>query len=321
MRILIASPIDRDAVERLSDRYDVHVATAPTPDQLRDLIQDKEVLVFRSGITLSADVLEAARELRLVVRAGSGFDNLDLETLERRRIPLVRIPRPSAQAVAEMALALMFALARNVPHADSLIRRGVWAKHELNGYLLSGKTLGVVGVGNIGGRMAEIGLALGMRVIGCCATWSPERALKLGGVGIELTDFGRVVSAADFLTVHVPLNDTTRGLIDASVLARMKRGAFLVNTSRGGVVVERDLQAALQEGRLLGAGLDVHEHEGKGQLSPFASFHNVVLTPHIGASTVDTQREIGVEICAILDAFERGVLEPSPLPVSALSAA
>lgn len=304
MRILIISPIDPDAIARLRERHDVVCAFGADEPALRALIPDREVIVFRSGVTVSAEVMELAPELKLLVRAGSGFDNIDLDYLQRRGLVMTRIPEPSAKAVAELAFTQMLVLARNVIEADRKWRQGIWAKHEITGYLLTGKVLGIVGAGNIGSRVGQMGAAWGMEAIGCVDPPSPQIAAELREKGIRLTDFDEVVSRADFLSIHVPLMPSTRNLLDAKALARMKPGAFLVNTSRGGVVDEQALYRELTtEGRLRGAALDVHANEGNGNISPLAELPNVLLTPHIGANTVDTQREIGERVISIIESF------------------
>jgi phosphoglycerate dehydrogenase-like enzyme len=196
----------------------------------------------------------------------------------------------------------MLSLARGIALGDRLLRQGHWAKSELVGYNLTGKTLGIVGLGSIGSRVAALGSAWGMRPIGCVHAPSPTRAAEFAAKGIELTDLDSVLAAADFLTIHVPLGAETRGMIGAAELSRIKPGAFLVNVARGGVVDEAALLDELQPGgRIRGAGLDVHVNEGEGKVSPLAGLPNVVLTPHIGAATVDAQREIGQEVVAIVD--------------------
>jgi phosphoglycerate dehydrogenase-like enzyme len=200
----------------------------------------------------------------------------------------------------------MLTLARQVNLADRLLREGHWAKSEIRGVNLTGKTLGVVGLGSIGTRVAELGLAWGMRVVGCVEHGGAERRVEYDKKGIELlNDCVSVLEQSDFVTIHVPLGEATRGLINADNIRRMKPTAFLINMARGGIVDEAALVAALREGRLAGAGLDVHEREGEGMVSPLSQFPNVSLTPHIGASTVDAQREIGREVVKIVDSFSR----------------
>ena len=306
MKILIASRIDPGALSRLQAGHDVRCAYGAPEAELCRAIADREALVFRSGVEITAAVLEAAPQLRLIVRGGSGLDNIDLASVERRRIRFERIPGPGAQAVAELAFALMLALARNVLPADRLMRQGRFAKAAMTGYLLHGKTLGVIGAGNIGSKVGQMGVAWGMRVLGCTANRVEREAQRLAALGIRRTTLDEVLRRSDFVSVHVPLQDSTRNLIGDDAIARMKRGAYLVNLARGGVVDEGALQRALASGQLAGAGLDVHEREGDGNVSPLAGFDNVVLTPHIGASTHDSQREIGDVIVRTIEAFEGG---------------
>lgn len=302
MKILIASPLCPQSLEYLRKHHDVRCAFDADPPDLPSLVEDREAIIFRSGVQITAAVMSRAPDLRLLVRAGSGLDNIDLDYLREKGLTLVRVPQPGAQAVAELALGQMLALARQILPADRMLRQGHWAKHELRGYLLTGKTLGIVGAGNIGSRLGELGVALGMQAIGCVGSPRPDTSDRLNQQGIRLTGFQDVLRTADFVSVHVPLCDATRNLIDAEALSLMKSGAFLVNLARGGVVNEAALYDALtRDGGLAGAGLDVHQREGEGQISALASLPHVVLTPHIGSTTIDTQREIGRRIIEILN--------------------
>jgi D-3-phosphoglycerate dehydrogenase / 2-oxoglutarate reductase len=304
MRILVASPIHEDALAILTRSHDVVSRIGAPEEELADAAHDREAIIFRSGVSLGPAVLQAP-ELRLLVRAGSGLDNLDLETVNSRGIVLHRVPGPGAQAVAEMTFAHMLGLARNLVLGDRLLRQGHWAKSELQGYNLHGKTLGIIGLGSIGSRVAELGQAWGMHVVGCVRDWSEERHGLFADRGITLTgDCEQVMAAADFISIHVPLDETTRGMIGRQQLACAKQGAFLVNIARGGVVDEEALLESLKSGRLAGAGLDVHVHEGEGLRSPLADLPNVILTPHIGAATVDAQREIGQKVVEIVESFD-----------------
>lgn len=305
MNILIISSISPDAIEQLNERHNVTCSFNPSIESLNSLIQDQEVLILRSGVRIAAELMDCAPNLKLVIRAGSGTDNLDLDYIQKRGLKLERIPEPGAFAVAELSLAFMISLARNVLHVDRLLRKGRWTKYEFTGYLLSSKILGIIGAGNIGSRVGELAAALGMKVIGCVKNPSPNKAKKLAEKGIKLKDCSEVISNADFLSLHVPLNESTRHMINADVLSSMKLGSFLINLSRGSVVDEQDLYKALTEGgKLRGAAMDVHEFEGEGCISPLASLPNVILTPHIGAQTHDTQYQIGVRILEIIEAFE-----------------
>jgi len=305
MKILIASPIDADAVHELSLNHDVEDVTKVPEATLNKHLRDCEVLVFRSGIDISADLMEKAPHLKLLVRAGSGVDNIDMPYVSARGLDLVRIPEPGAQAVAEMAFAFMLSLSRNLFKADQSMRKGEWIKYELEGYLLKNKTLGIIGVGNIGGRVGEMGAAWGMNVIGCIEHFSQDRKSELAKKNIELMEFDEVVSQADYLSIHVPSKDSTQNLIDANVLSRMKPGSYLINLARGGIVDEFALLLELANGnRIRGAALDVHKLEKAGNLSPLSNQPNVILTPHVGAMAIDAQREIGRRVIEIINGYD-----------------
>ena len=302
MKILIVSPISEHAVNALGKKHDVVCAFNAPQEEIKRLIVGCDVLVFRSGPDINADIMRCSSRLSLLIRAGSGLDNLDLNYVKNKNITLRRIEAPGARAVAELSFALMLALARQLPRADTLLRQGRWAKHELTGLLLFGKTLGIFGAGNIGATVGRMGAAWGMNVIGCVEAPNTSRERELASSGIRLTSAEEVLSEADFLSVHVPLQPSTQGLIGKNALALMKSTAFISNLSRGGVVDEQAVLEALQSGRLAGAGMDVHEREGDGHISPLASLPNVILTPHIGSGTIDTQYTIGEEVIAMVDA-------------------
>lgn len=309
MKILIASSIHAGALEKLRAQHDVICAFNAKQDELKSLIVDREVLIFRSGVQITAGVMECAPHLKLLLRAGSGIDNLDVDYVRQRHLQLVRIPGPGAKAVAEMSFALMLALSRNILEADRLTRQGRWAKQELTGYLLRGKVLGIVGAGNIGSLTGSMGAAWGMEVLGCVERPTSATSERLREKSIHLATFDEVVSQSDYVSLHVPLTEKTRHMINGEVLARMKPGAFLINLARGGVVDEAALYEALASGHLRGAGMDVHAAEGPGKISPLAGLNNVILTPHIGAGAFDSQREIGEIILDTIETFMRSGVE------------
>lgn len=305
LNVILASPVDGDAVARLADLHDVVSAFDDFGGHLPDLLEDREVLVVRSGVEIDAQLMDLAPKLALIVRAGSGFDNIDLDHAQRRGIRVVRIPGPAAEAVAEFTLGLILATSRRIVLADGLVRQGRWPKPSLGGPLLAGKVLGVVGVGNIGTRVAELAVALGMNVIGCVEpglAWEPPPHVRAGTLD-------EVLRGSDIVTIHTPLTDATRKLIGASQLAVMASGAYLINTSRGGVVDEEALYDALASGRLAGAALDVHEYEGTGVIPRLADLSNVVLTPHIGGMALESQKEIGKRLVDLVAAFVAGDLD------------
>jgi len=307
MKILIVSPVAEAAIDELREQHEVIVAFNAPQDEIKEQIVGCDVLVFRSGPDISAEVMSCAPTLSLLVRAGSGLDNLDLDYVHQHSVALERIELPGARAVAELAFTLMLNLARQVRIADTSLRQGHWIKHQLTGSLLRGKTLGIYGAGNIGTTAGAMGLAWGMNVVGCVESPSAERADDLRNKNIRLVDADELLAESDFVSVHLPLKDSTRNIIDTQAFAKMKPGAFLVNLARGGVVNEAALKEALDSGRLAGAGIDVHEREGEGKISPLANNDNVILTPHIGAGTVDTQREIGETLVQIISDYSERV--------------
>ena len=272
MKILIASKIYQASIDKLKENHEVVCAFGADQETLKSVIQNCDILIFRSGVQISADVMAAAPSLKLLLRGGSGFDNIDMDYVNQRGLQLIRIPGPGAKAVAELTFALFLALARNVVEADRLTRQGHWAKNELTGYQLTGKVLGVIGAGNIGSVVAHMGAAWGMKVLGCVEHPSSERKQEFDRAGIQLTTREQILVESDFISVHVPLKPETRNLIDKEHLALVKPQVYLANMARGGVVNEAALYQALAEGRLGGAALDVHQAEGEGKISPMAEF-------------------------------------------------
>lgn len=292
-RVLVVDPIAPSALDALGARYDVTVRLRPPLNELPALLHDQDAIVLRSGITLPSSVIAraGADRLRVIARAGNGIDNIDLEAARHAGIQVFNIPSVSSRAVAELALALTFAAARNVVAADRQVRAGVWNKAALAGAELTGKTMGVIGVGDIGGHVASLANGIGMSVIGSVGNPALERRDAWAARGVRLTSTRDVLATADMVVVACPLTDRTRHLIDADSLAVMKPDAYLVNVGRAGIVDDHALVAALRERRIRGAALDVHTVENG--TPALAALDNVVLTPHIGAMTADAQERIG----------------------------
>jgi phosphoglycerate dehydrogenase-like enzyme len=315
MKIILLSSISPETLAQLESSHDVVSAIGRAPEEIRELAADREVLVVRSGAQVDKELFEAAPDLKLVIRGGSGFDNIDIGAARLAGVRVTRIPGPSAHAVGELTFALMLGVARNVALADRGVRKGHWPKPDLGGNLLSGKTLGIVGAGNIGGRVGELGAGWDMHVIGCVAPSSPDPTERLAARRITAESFETVVAEADYVSIHTPLTDAphpdaTRGMFGADVLARMKPGAYLINTARGGIVDEEALYDALtREGGLRGAALDVHGREGEGIVPRLAELDNIVLTPHIGAMAFESQQQIGDRIQTFIDAYKRETLD------------
>jgi D-3-phosphoglycerate dehydrogenase len=252
-------------------------------------IRDCEVLIVRSFTKVSRRVIEAGKKLKMIARAGVGIDNIDVKAAEERGIKVVYAPEASKTAVAELVLGLMLCWARKIPQAYRELKEGRWEKEKLMGTELKGKTLGVIGVGRIGGEVSLKALALGMKVLGHDLVKREEMERK----GVKYVDLPTLLREADFVTLHVPLTPQTEKMIGERELSLMKPTAVLVNTSRGKIVDEEALFKALQEGKIAGACLDVFEEEPTKNLK-LLSLDQVIPTPHLGASTVESQKNISL---------------------------
>jgi len=293
-RVLVSDDLSPEAVKILRDAgLEVDVKVGLKPEALEAIIGDYDGLAVRSATKVTARLLEKAARLKVVGRAGVGVDNVDLPAATRRGVVVMNTPGGSSTAVAELALAMIMALFRHVASATASVRAGRWEKKKFQGRELAGKTLGVVGIGNIGSILVDRCLAMKMRVVAYDPFISPEAAARLG---VTLMDLEGVWREADAISLHVPLTDQTRNMIDAATLAKLKPGAVLVNCARGGIVDEAALAAALASGRLGGAALDVFESEPPAAGHPLLGLDNVVLTPHLGASTEEAQVAVAVAV-------------------------
>ncbi|WP_406091160.1 NAD(P)-dependent oxidoreductase [Streptomyces sp. NBC_01013] len=301
-KVLVVDPLAPRALEQLRARYDVTVRMQPSEAELVDLMPGMEAIVLRSGVELSAHVINGARQLKVIARAGNGTDNIDLTAARRAGIQVFNIPGVSSGSVAELALGLTYAVTRHIALADRQVRSNIWRKSELAGIELAGRTMGVVGLGSIGARLAALACGVGMKAVGSVDRPTPERKAEFARTGITLMSIGEVLRNADVVALTCPLNDRTHHLITAAELATMKPGAYLVNVSRGGVVNENDLYDALTRGHIAGAAIDVLATEREP--SRLSELDNVVLTPHIGAMSVDSQTRIGA---MLLDGLALGL--------------
>ncbi|WP_406727090.1 hydroxyacid dehydrogenase [Streptomyces sp. GD-15H] len=290
-RLVVLDPVSPGALADLEQDHEVVVRLHPGHEELLELAADADALVVRSGVTIGAEVIRAGRRLKVVARAGSGTDNIDLAACRAAGVQVFNLPGVSAPAVAELAIGLMLAVTRNIALADRQIRAGRWKKPQLAGPGLEDRVLGVVGLGPIGSRIAQLGTAFGMRVLAAADRVTPERDEELRGRGIARVDLRDLLGTADMVCLAVPLTERTRDLIGAEELALMHAGSYLINVSRGGVVNEDALLRALKDGSITGAALDVHGQEAG--TPALAALDNVVLTPHIGATTTDAQDRVG----------------------------
>ncbi len=293
--ILVADAIALDALTPLSadPRFNLTVKTGLKGDELRDAIAGADAVLVRSATKITRDSLSRADRLKVIGRAGVGVDTIDVDAATERRIPVLTAPAGNTVSAAELTMALLLALARRVPAADRSMRAGEWDRKSFNGVELYGKTLGLVGAGRIGGEVAIRARAFGMRVMVFDPFLNPDRATALG---VETADLDEILTRADVLSVHVPLTDETHGLIGEAQLSKLKPSAFVLNVARGGVVDEDALLKALLSKRLAGAALDVYSSEPLPADHPFRTLPNVVLTPHLGASTAEAQQNVAIEI-------------------------
>jgi len=267
------------ASAHVDDRLDI------SAEELPKVIGEYDALVVRGRTKVTPEVFAAARKLKVVGRAGVGVDNINLEAAKAHGVTVVNAPKSTTLAVAELTLGLLLAIARSIPRADNKMKQGEWIKKQLEGVELRGKTLGIIGMGNIGSAVGRMATALGMRVIGYDLNCPDE---EIDARGAEPVTLKEMFTGADFITLHVPLNDSTRGMINAESLAMMKKGVRLVCSARGGVIVEEALLDALNSGQVAAAGLDVFAKEPPG-LTDLVKHPHVVATPHIGAQTEEAQ--------------------------------
>ena len=286
-KILVCDPVHEEGIEKLKQAgFEVDVNPTITPEQLTKIVSNYDALIVRSRTKVTKEIIEAGRRLRVIGRAGAGLDNIDLETAKQRGITVLSTPEALAEAVAELTIGLIISLARSIPLADRTLKEGKWIKKKLMGWQLEGKTLGTIGLGNVGERVARIAKALGMKiVIREIIPLSPELLKELES---ELVPLKELLQRSDVVTLHVPLTSQTYHMIGAKEFQLMKNGAFLVNTSRGAVVDEKALLTALKSGKIGGAALDVYEVEPPRDLE-LIRLSNVVCTAHIGAQTKEAQ--------------------------------
>ena len=292
-KVLISDKLSPRAAEIFEARgIDVDVKVGMSPEELTACIGAYDGLAIRSATKVTADVLAAADNLKVVGRAGIGVDNVDIPEATSRGVVVMNTPFGNSITTAEHAVAMMFALARQIPTADVSTQAGKWEKSRFMGVELTGKTLGIIGCGNIGSIVAERGVGLRMKVVVFDPYLSPERALDLGVEKVELDD---LLARADFITLHTPLTDGTRGILDADAFAKMKDGVRIINCARGGLVVEEDLAAALDSGTVAGAAFDVFAEEPAKENVLFGR-ENVIATPHLGAATTEAQENVALQV-------------------------
>lgn len=308
-KVLISDPVAPECLEvfRTAPGFEADYRPGLKLAELLEIVPVYAGLIVRSETKVTAALLERAERLRAVVRAGVGVDNIDVEAATRKGVLVMNCPGGNTVAAAEHTVALLLALARNVPQACASMKGGRWDRAKFMGSEVTGKTLSVLGLGKVGREVARRALGLGMKVLGYdpFVTDEAARALK-----IETASLEDAIARADFLTVHVPLTDKTRGLVGRDSIARMKDGVRIVNVARGGIVDEAALAEAIRAGKVAGAALDVFEKEPIDPQSPLLELEKVIVTPHLGASTREAQEAVGKESAAqIIDYLANGAVQ------------
>ncbi|WP_174279473.1 phosphoglycerate dehydrogenase [Sphingomonas bacterium] len=292
-KVLIADKMDPQAARTFRERgVEVDEITGLKPDALAGIIGDYDGLAIRSSTKVTAAILDAATNLKVVGRAGIGVDNVDIAAASQRGVVVMNTPFGNSITTAEHAIALMFALARQLPEADASTQAGKWEKNRFMGVELTAKTLGLIGAGNIGSIVADRARGLRMKVIAFDPFLTPERAVE---IGVEKVELDQLLARADFITLHTPLTDQTRGILSADALARTKRGVRIINCARGGLIDEAALKAGLDSGHIAGAALDVFVAE-PATASPLFGTPGFVSTPHLGASTTEAQVNVAIQV-------------------------
>lgn len=300
--VLVADKLEDEGIQKLRDAgLDVVVRPGLKGDDLAAALRSADGVIVRSGTRITADVLTEPGRLKAIVRAGVGVDTIDVPAATRKGIIVMNTPGGNTLSTAEHTLALIFALVRQLPPAERSLRGGQWERSKFMGTQLAGKTLGIIGLGRIGREVAKRALSMDMKVVGFDPVLSPDRITQWG---IEpATDIPAVLTRADILTVHVPFTEATRNMIGAAELALLRPGSRVVNCARGGIINEAALVEALKSGHLAGAALDVFEQEPPPSDHPLLHLPNVVVTPHLGASTREAQRSVALEAADLLIGF------------------
>src|SRR5438477_3021389 len=309
-KVLIADDVGEECARILRKaEIDVDFKGKMKPEDLKAAIPNYEGLVVRSAAKVTKEIIEAGTKLKIVGRAGIGVDNIDQEAATKRGVIVMNSPQGNMASAAEHTWGLLMAMCRNIAQADASMRASKWERSKYQGVELETKTLGIVGLGKIGGLLSQYAKPFRMRVIAFDPVVTKERA---SGLGVELVDMDRLLAESDFITFHVPLTDKTKGMIGAAQFRKMKRTVRLINTSRGGVIDEKALAEALTAKEIAGAALDVYEAEPPAKDHPLFKVENCTLTPHLAASTEEAQVKVAIDIAEqFVDYFKNGVVRNS----------
>lgn len=299
-KILVTDPLIPQAIELLkSTGFDVDEKFSMDEGEFARTIPNYEGMVIRSGVKVTKKVIDAASKLKIIARAGVGVDNVDLGAAAAKGIIVENTPFGNINAAAEHTLTLMMMLAKHVIHSHISLKKGEWERKKFVGTELKGKTLGIIGLGKIGAIVANVSKSLSMSVISYDPFLTEEKAKELG---IKKVDFNELLKTADYITVHVPLNEQTKGIISKPQFDIMKRGVRILNVSRGGIINEKDLAEAIENGKVAAAAIDVWENEPPKD-SELLKLEQVIATPHLGASTIEAQENVGLDAAQQIVAY------------------
>ena len=305
MQVLVCDNISPKGVDCLKAQPELDV-TLVESGLTDELLANAEAIIVRSATKMTPELMDKAPKLRVVGRAGVGVDNVDVDYATIRGIVVMNTPTGNTISTTELTFSMMMALARKIPQAHMSMKEGKWDRKLFAGFELSGKTLGICGMGRIGGQVARRAIAFGMRVLAYDPYLSLNKARELQ---VELLELDELLGRSDFITLHMPLTDQTRDMINAESFAKMKDGVHLINCARGGIINEVDLVAAVNGGKVAGAALDVYETEPCPEDSPLRAVPNIVMTPHLGASTKEAQESVGIEVAeGIIDFLVNGTV-------------
>jgi D-3-phosphoglycerate dehydrogenase len=317
IKVLVAEKLADSGVDALREHFDVDLGLDWSPEELADRIGAYDGLLIRSATQVTADLISRAGNLKVIGRAGIGVDNVDVEAATKRGIVVANAPQSNIVAAAEHTIALMLAVARNVPRAHASLIAGRWERSKLSGAELYEKTLGVLGFGRIGQLVAARARGFGMKVVAYDPFVTEERYRELGAEKADTPE--DLYARADFITLHLPRTPETRGILNADAFSKMKDGVYVVNCARGELIVDEDLQAAIDSGKVAGAGLDVFHSEPITE-HPLFSYPQVVVTPHLGASTAEAQDRAGVQTAEQVVAALTGGVVSTAVNIPAISA-
>jgi len=303
MKVLICDKLDDNSINTIKEAgLDVTFKTGMTPDELKTTLPGFDIMVVRSATKATKDVIDAGTDLKLIVRAGVGLDNVDVAHAKEKGVEVRNTPGATTNSVAEHALGLMLALARNIPQGYKSLQEGRWDRKKYAGSELHGKTLGLIGFGRIGQETARLSRAFGMDIIAYDPILDPAVAKEHNVPLLDLDDF---LSKADYVSLHVPLIPQTKHMLNAETIAKMKKGARIVNCARGGTIDEEALASAIKEGHIAGAAFDVFEKEPPETSNPLFELDAFIGVPHLGASTKEGQARAGTEVASIIVNFSK----------------